>query len=240
MLDLFILPGFRERSFAGSEGRPRPAFIIDSDAATYESDKEDNHIDYAIRWLTYFEEIELGLSYFTGTGRDPEKFNPNAGVFTPHYTLIEQIGLDLQAIVEDWTWKLEMISRDSKAQHYIAATAGFEYTLYGLFDSQSDLGIVIEYLYDDRDAPMATPFQNDITTALRWALNDTQSTEVLLGIISDLDESVMASFIEASRRLGDDFKLTLEARAFNKTIAGRLLHDFRQDDFIQLDLGWYF
>ena len=175
-----------------------------------------------------------------GNGRDPEAVSLKGSVLAPHYVLIDQIGLDLQAIIEDWTWKLELISRKSSTQKYIAATTGFEYTLYGLFDSKSDLGIVIEYLYDDRDQLASSPFQNDITTALRWALNDTQSTEVLIGIINDLDESIMSSFIEASRRLGDDFKLTLEARAFNKTITGRPLHDFRQDDFIQLDLGWYF
>ena len=107
-------------------------------------------------------------------------------------------------------------------------------------DSQSDLGIVIKYLYDDRDELASSPFQNDITTALRFALNDAQSTEILMGVINDLDEPIMSSFIEASRRLGDEFKLTIEARAFNKTVAGRPLHDFRQDDFIQVDLGWYF
>lgn len=244
VLDLFILPGFRERTFAGIEGRPRPILpagvIFDANAATYESDKEKNHIDYAARWLTYFDEIELGLSYFSGTGREPESLNLNGNVVTPHYVLIDQIGLDLQAIIEDWTWKLELISRKSDLQKYIAATAGFEYTLYGLFESQSDLGIVIEYLYDDRDQQTSTPFQNDITTALRWALNDEQSTEVLLGIISDLDESETTSFIEASRRLGDSFKLTLEARTFNNTVANRPLHDFRQDNFIQADIAWYY
>ncbi len=244
VLDLFILPGFRERTFAGIEGRPRPELptgvVFDANAATYESDKEDKHIDYAFRWMGYFDEVELGLSYFSGTGREPETYNLNGSVLAPHYALIDQIGVDLQAIIEDWTWKLELISRKSDAQKYIAATAGFEYTLVGLFDSQSDLGIVIEYLYDDRDQQASSAFQNDITTALRWALNDEQSTEVLLGIINDLDDSQIASFIEASRRLGDDFKLTIEARSFNNTVNGRPLHDFRQDDFIQADLGWYF
>ena len=240
VLDLFILPGFRERSFAGIEGRPRPALIIDSDTATYESSKEDKHIDYAVRWLGFFDEVEIGLSYFSGTGRDPETFNFNGSVLTPHYAQIDQIGLDAQAIIEDWTWKLELISRKSKLEKYLAATAGFEYTLYGLFESQSDLGIVIEYLYDDRGDQANTAFQNDITTALRWALNDEQSSEVLLGIITDLNDTQVASFVEASRRLGDEFKLTVEARSFNNTVTGRPLHDFREDDFLRVDLGWYF
>ncbi len=244
VLDLFVLPGFRERTYADIEGRPSlelPTGVsFNADAATYESSDKDHHIDYAVRWLTYFDEIELGLSYFSGTGREPESFNLNGTVLTPHYALIDQIGLDAQAIIEDWTWKLELISRKSDAQKYIAATAGFEYTLVGLFDSQSDLGIVIEYLFDDRDELATTPFENDITTALRWAINDSQSTEILAGIITDLDDSITASFIEASRRIGSSFKLTVEARAFNNTVANRPLHTFRQDDFVQVDFGWFF
>lgn len=239
ILNAFILPGFRERTFAGIEGRPRPGLIIDTDAATYESSDKDNHIDYAIRWLNHFDEIELGLSFFSGTGREPEMLLTGT-TLTPHYVLIKQAGLDLLAIVEDWTWKLELISRKSKAQKYTALTGGFEYTLYGLFDSTTDVGIVVEYLYDDRDQLATTPFQNDITTALRFALNDTQSTEILMGLITDLDNPITASFIEASRRIGDDLKLTLEARAFSNTIAGRPLYDFRQDNFVQADLAWYF
>ena len=245
VLDLFVLPGFREQTFPGIEGRPRfettPGLSFDADAATYQSDKEEKHIDYAARWLGYFDEIELGLSYFTGTSREPTIVqNDTTLTLLPHYLQIKQIGIDLQAIVEDWTWKLEAISRKSDIGNYIATTAGFEYTLYGIFESDSDLGIVIEHLYDDRNKLASSPFQNDITTALRWALNDVQSTEVLLGVITDLDESVVASFVEASRRIGDDFKLTVEARAFSNTVSGRPLHTFRQDDFLQVDLGWYF
>ena len=243
VLDLFAMPGFREQTFPGIEGRPRfeiaPGLSFDADAATYESDKEEKHIDYAARWLGYFDEIELGISYFTGTSREPT-IVLNGTILSPHYLQIKQIGIDLQAIVEDWTWKLEAISRKNDSENYIATTAGFEYTLVGIFETDSDLGIVIEYLYDDRDELATSPFQNDITTALRWALNDVQSTEVLLGIITDLDESVVASFIEAGRRLGNDFKLTLEARAFNNTAPNRPLHNFRQDDFIQADLALYF
>ena len=243
VLDLFVLPGFREQTFPGIEGRPRfeisPGLSFDANAATYQSDKKEKHIDYAARWLGYFDELELGISYFTGTSREPTMVL-NDTTLSPHYLQIKQIGADLQAIVEDWTWKLEAISRKSDVKNYIATTAGFEYTLYGIFESDTDLGIVVEYLYDDRNELASTPFQNDITTALRWVLNDVQSTEVLLGVITDLDKSVAASFVEASRRIGDDFKLTVEARAFNNTVAARPLHGFRQDDFVQADLAWYF
>lgn len=245
VLDFFVLPGFRERTFAGIEGRPRlelpPGLVFDADAATYESSNGDSHIDYAIRWFAAFDEWELGLSHFSGTGREPETFNINsAGVLVPHYTLINQTGLDLQALIEDWTWKLELISRENSIERFLALTGGFEYTIVGLYDSQTDLGIVIEYLFDDRDELASSPFQNDLTTGFRIALNDAQSSEILIGIIIDLDDEDVSSFIETSRRLGDSFKIELEIRTFNNTNPKRPLYNFRQDDFVQAELAWYF
>ena len=240
VLDLFVLPGCRERTFADAEGRPRPEINIDSDSATYESADKEKHIDFAARWFNTFDDIELGLSYFSGTSRDPELVPININTFAPYYLQIKQLGLDLLAITGDWTWKMELISRTGTPQNYKAFTGGFEYTLFGILGSDTDLGIVVEYLYDDRNELATSPFQNDITTALRFAMNDAQSTEILFGIINDLDDSIVASFIEASRRLGSDYKLTLEARSFSNTIATRPLHSFREDDFIQADLAWYF
>ena len=245
ILSVFVLPGFRERTYPGVEGRPRqqlpPGLEFDADAAIYESSDGDSHIDYAARWFTIFNEWELGLSHFSGTGREPEAFIPNpAGVLVPYYTLINQSGIDLQALIEDWTWKLEMISRENSSERYLALTGGFEYTIVGLYGSQTDLGIVIEYLYDDRDELATSPFQNDLTTAFRIALNDAQSSEMLIGIITDLDDNDVSSFIEASRRIGDSFKIELEVRSFNNTNPNRPLYSLRQDDFVQAELAWYF
>ena len=247
VLDFFILPGFRERTFSDIDGRPRPelaAFpVFDSDAATYESSDEEHHIDYAFRWFSTYNDWELGLSHFSGTSREPEiKFN---GInLVPHYDLINQTGIDLQIIGEDLIWKLEFISRENSKERFAALTAGFEFTLVGISDSDTDLGIVIEYLFDDRNENATSPFQNDITTAFRLSFNDVQSSELLLGITTDLDDQTIATFLEGSRRIGESFKVELEIRTFsntnNKTNTAQILHYFRQDDFIQAELAWYF
>jgi hypothetical protein len=253
LLDLFILPGFRERTFPGIEGRPRISLPIAADAAVYQSADKQHHIDYALRLFKYLGDWEVGLSYFKGTGREPESYQPSSFdtlgqpvAFAPYYAQIGQLGLTVQALIEAWTWKLEAISRSSSAQHFNALAAGFEYTFVGVQESNTDLGVVIEYLYDQRDPstnpsqPVASAFQNDITTAFRLSFNDAQSSEVLFGMITDLDNQAVAGFIEASRRLGSSFKAELELRTFNNTRSGQLLHSFRDDDFIQLRLGWYF
>lgn len=254
LLDLFVLPSFRERTFPGVEGRPRIPVLIDSDAALYESADQQHHIDYALRLFKYLGDWEVGLSYFKGTGREPESYLPSrfdtlgqVTAVVPYYAQIDQLGLTMQALLGAWTWKLEAISRHSAAQNFAAMAAGFEYTIVGIQDTNTDLGVVIEYLYDERDQAhaaltqtVASAFQNDVTTAFRLAFNDVQSSEILFGFITDLDHQAVAGFIEASRRLGSSFKTEIELRTFNNTSAGQPLHSFRDDDFIQLSLGWYF
>ncbi len=70
-LDVFVLPYFRERSFPGDEGRLRPALTVDDDHPQYESDREEKHVDGALRWSRSMGAWDIGVSYFDGTNRDP-------------------------------------------------------------------------------------------------------------------------------------------------------------------------
>ncbi|MCW9013945.1 MAG: hypothetical protein OQL06_09195 [Gammaproteobacteria bacterium] len=252
-LNLFILPGFRERTFADAEGRPRAFPVVDTNQAQYESSAEENHIDYALRWFQMVGNWEIGLSWFKGTSREPV-FLPatrnGQPVLLPYYPQMTQSSLDAQMTTEEWLWKLELISRnwrntDSQTQllvneNYLALTAGFEYTFVGVLESDADLGLVMEYLYDDRDEATTGFFENDLMTGLRLALNDAQSTEALLGVIIDVDTQESLLSLEASRRLGDRWKLELEIRSFQHVNRLSRLQSLKNDDFIQLDLAYYF
>lgn len=98
----------------------------------------------------------------------------------------------------------------------------------------------MEYLYDGRDQVASTPFEDDLMLGLRWASNDENDTSVLLGVISDRDESSRLYSLEASRRIGESWKLNIEARVFSGISNNNLLYSVREDDFIQLELGYYF
>ena len=60
-LDLFVLPGFSERTFPGRAGRLSSFPQVDSDQVSYESSSEQAHVDYAIRWSHVLDDWELGL-----------------------------------------------------------------------------------------------------------------------------------------------------------------------------------
>jgi len=243
-LDLIVLTGFRERTFPGREGRLRTVLPVDTQQAVFESDRGRRRIDYALRWHKSLGDWEVGLAHFSGTSRDP-RLLPGVGsdgmpALIPYYDVIDQTSLDVQVTKGAWLWKLETIRRAGQGPSYAALTAGFEYTLPGIFDSGIDLGLLAEYLYDDRGVRATTPFQDDVFAGMRLAFNDVSSSEALLGVIADRDSDTYIVSLEASRRFGKSTKLSLEARWFNGIPATDLLYSQRRDDYVQLELAYYF
>ncbi len=243
VLDLFILPGFRERTYAGERGRLRAPLVVDTDNPVYESKSKDRHVDYAVRWSHTLGVWDVGLSNFYGTSRTPE-LRQRGYKLIPHYNLINQTGLDLQATLDEWILKLESIYRidqqNNGNKNYAALVGGFEYTFVGAFETDADVGWLVEYHYDDRSLDATTPFQNDLFTAVRVALNDAESSELLAGAFVDLDYGGYSLRLEANRRLGDRWKLSLEYQGFNNIDPDDVLYTQRQDDYLQAELSWFF
>lgn len=241
-LSLFVLPYFRERTFAGREGRLSPPLAVDHDHAQYESSAGRHHPDFALRYSRYVGELDVGLSLFRGTSREP-RLRPDAKgtALVPHYDQITQAGLDLQLTHDAWLWKLEAIVRKGFTETFAAAVGGFEFTHYQVWDSPADLGFLLEYQYDGRgDGEPPTLNDHDLFGGLRLALNDAQNTSVLFGISHDLERSDTFVNIEAERRIGSDLRLEFRARRFSAGSTASALHAVRRDDYVELKLGWYF
>lgn len=244
-VDFFVLPGFRERTFAGVNGRPRIAIPVDEDDAEYESGAEDKHVDYALRYTHVLGDWDIGAHLFYGTGREPRfTFSSNGTRLIPNYDLITQFGVDLQYTREAWLWKFEGIVREGQGDTFGALVAGFEYTFYQIRESAADLGVLFEYLHDGRDEnPIVAPptvFDDDIFVGARLALNDIQGTAILAGAIIDADDQSTLLFIEAERRLGDTWSLEAEGRFFINVDDDRLLQNFKDDNFVTLRLSRHF
>jgi len=122
----------------------------------------------------------------------------------------------------------------------VAATGGLEHTLYGIFDSSADLGLLVEYLYNNNNDARIVSFENDLFLGLRLTMNDAQSTDILFGIIKDLDDHGLFYNLEASRRLGNHWKLGIQARILTHLSPGHPQYDIRDDDYIQLELNRFF
>jgi hypothetical protein len=240
--EFFVLPGFRERTFPGIDGRFRLPLPIDTDRPIYESSAKDDHIDFALRYSHYVGDVDLGIHVFEGTSREPRfRLAPENDGFLPEYEQMTQVGVDLQYTTDAWLWKLEAIHRDTTRDSFAAAVAGFEYTLYGIRNSSADLGLLVEYLHDDRDSRSPpTAFNNDLFVGGRLALNDASNTSVLAGFVADLETSEMFVNVEAERRIGDNLNVSLRMRAFVNSGAGETLNAFANDDYMQFRVSWYY
>ncbi len=244
VLDFLILPGFRERTFQSVEGRLRAPLVVDTDQAVYESSDEDQHVDFAIRFSQTYGDLDLGLSWFDGTSRDPvlvagsdSDGNP---VLVPLYEQMTQFGVDAQLIYEDWIWRLEMIHREADSNDFNAYTAGFEYTFYAILDSETDLGVLLEYSYDDRAEGDRGVFDRDVFLGGRFAFNDVQSSEILAGFVIDTNYASQSFRVEGNRRFGDSWKGTLELQTFTSIDSEDPLIALEQDDHLLLEIAYYF
>lgn len=241
-LSAFVLLGFRERQFLGPESRFALPFPVDSDDARYESDEENKHIDYALRYNGYAGLMDYGFSWFKGTARNP-LFRPSEtspGVLVPYYEQIERVGLDVQYTVDAWLWKLEAIYQSSSLPSFTAYVGGLEYTFYNLQDGLYDLGLVVEYNYDSRGDPLTVFYQNDIFVATRFAFTDADSSAILAGAFIDMDDDSQVFRVEASRRVFGDATLSLEAQVFSNTAVTNINSVYRDNDFLKLEMAWYF
>lgn len=221
--DVYVMPWFRERRYPGVHGRLGLPFHVDTRGTTFESGAEQAHVDVAVRWSHSIGALDLGLSHFAGTSREPRPdLNvavdaggmPVSATIVPHYAQMQQTGLDAQYIAGDWVLKLESVYRTSGNQRYSAATAGFEKTVVGLFGSRFDLGIVGEYLWDGRGELSPSLFEDDVALGLRLTTNNALETSFLLVWVGDRQTRERSLLLEGSTRLGESWKVVVEGAAF--------------------------
>ena len=238
----FVLPYFRERTFAGVEGRFRPPLPVATDSVLYESSDRENHVDFALRYSHYYGDIDIGVSVFSGTSREP-RLMPAADEqsLVPLYDQIDQVGIDLQYTKAAWLWKLEAIARDGATHSFAAAVGGLEYTFYQVRESAADVGVLVEYQYDGRNSsePLAIS-DNDVFVGARLAMNDVQDTSLLAGLSYDTETGETFVNVEAERRFGEDWFGELRIRAFSRAESADSTFFLRKDDYLELRVARYF
>lgn len=244
-LSLFVLPGFRTRTFPADNARLHGPLVIDTGSAMYESKQKERHVDWALRWSGAFSELDVAISYFQGTSREARLLLQNRGaerVLIPYYDQIAQTGLELQLATDNTLWKSEAISRTGQGNRFYAVVGGFEHTVYGIAESRVDVGLLFEYMYDGRDVRFAPPSfaDHDVFGGFRVAMNDTQDTAILLGVLFDYQTQAKFINLEAERRLSDHLKLKLNGRFFVNVPNNDVLALIRNDDFLELKLSWFF
>jgi hypothetical protein len=243
----FVLPYFRERTFPGTSGRLRTNPPVNTALPAYDTDAEEWTPSFAVRYSGTFDAVDLGLSAFHGLGRDPAFFfDPATGALRPFYERITQVGIDAQYTTEATLWKLEAIWRGGqknnifREENFIAATSGVEYTLFGIAETNADLGLIAEYAWDQRGRESLSNFQNDLLLGTRLALNDEADTAILLTGGWDTQDGSTSLRLEADRRIDEDWTLGIEGQAFFGLDRTSQAGAFADDSFIRAKLTYFF
>ena len=170
----------------------------------------------------------------------PPTAPPAEVVLAPHYEVVQRTSLDLQATKDAMLWKAELLHQSGQGGSWVAWVAGFEYTWFGVNESDSDLGLLVEHLFDGRGGRAPHPLENDLFAGVRLGLNDEAGTELVAAVIADAEGDATALTLEASRRIDDNWKVELEARAWNGVEHDDQMDPLRRDDYIQLRLLRFF
>ena len=255
-LELFAMTWHRARTYPGRHGRQRYEFIVDQDMISYESGAKKWHIDFASRYSGFFGPLDIGLSLFNGTNREPSllpRLVDSELILAPHYEKIRQFGVDAQLTKGSLLLKLEAIYRagaknsrfilhlnNFEEENYTAFILGSEYTFYSIWGSNSDLVLFAEWAYDGRGRWATNAFANDLFLAARLGLNDAQSTEFVVSVLGSLDNSSRVVAGEFKRRLSDSWFLHVETSAFLDIDEDDFIYYVRRDSYIRVNLAYSF
>ena len=239
LLDIYALLGFRERNFSGIKGRLRSPLSINEKNSLYSSSSKNKRVDFAFRWSNYYDNLDIAISHFSGTSREP-RFLPSPNkinALVPFYEVIDQTGLEIQYLLDSLVIKGEVISRSGHGARFTAATYGFEYTQVGFLQTRMDLGWVVEFNHDDRLE--SSPF----VVGTRFSFNDIYDSQILSGFIINDRSKELGFLLEASRRIGECCLLSLEGVYFDDTDEDngkqKLFQAFMEDDFLRAEFIYY-
>jgi hypothetical protein len=96
-----------------------------------------------------------------------------------------------------------------------------------------------ELIRDNRPDGAAGYLQDELALGLRLSANDAQSTEGVLGLITSLHDRRQVWVIDASRRIGNAWKLVLKGRGFRHVRPGDVVYGARDDSYFQMGLTRY-
>jgi hypothetical protein len=107
-------------------------------------------------------------------------------------------------------------------------------------NSGLDIGLLSEYIYDNRDDLALSGLQSDVFFGTRFAFNDIQDTQILIGAVIDVNRSTQMFSIEASRRIRNSWRVDLETRLFQNVSDREFVYIIQKDSFLKFSVSKFF
>ena len=208
-LSLLLMPIFQPNLYPYRSSRENLPLEVADSQNLYGQGTCKNCLSVATRWEGYVGNTDIGLSYFDGTGREPTLAVGADMRMTPTYHGIRQAGVDIQHILGETLVKADVIHRAGQPDHhgrirdYTALSGGIEHTLYGIFDSNADAGLLAEAALDSRGVNAHNSFQRDLFGGVRLVMNDIDDSTILAMVGYDMDYHSRSLTLSGERRLAD-------------------------------------
>jgi len=236
-LEVLALTYHRPRAFSLGHARfrPPPTFVP---TPLYESAAGRHRVDWAGRWSTRARALDVGLSHFWGTSREPE-FRPDSAP-QPRYAVMHQTGLDAQLTLGALLLKAEAIRRNAARNTVGAVTMGGEYVLGNVAGTGGDVVVFAELTLDERRARTLTGLDRDLFLAARWNANDEAGTELTVGGTLDLARGANVVRLQGSRRWSGSWRAVGEAHLIGGQRAPEFGYSMRRDSFVRAAVARHF
>ena len=203
--------------YPGAALRERPGLPVRRQHRFSHGAKKDD-LATALRWSGFFGDVDLGLSWFRGTGVNPRLLPQADGTLQPDYSRITQTGVDVLYLRGDSAVKGEFVRRSGQydlngtVKSYRAAVLGIEHNIYDVDGSGRDLVLIAEIARDSRKATAHSGFQNDLAVGARLLFNDVEDSEAMLLVSRDLDNGAQLVSLTGSRRINDALTADVSAK----------------------------
>jgi hypothetical protein len=251
LVELYLLPWFRARRFPSAQAREQPfqGAVDLGDGEEYVSGAHQHRLGAAARFERSFDAANVAFVEYRGYAPQP-LITPDFATHraTELYYLVNMSAITVQASLGKWLLKTETAYYDTGLNparfngipgNYWATVSGFEYTFVRAF-GESDLGVIAEWMHDSRGiGPAGTPFPNDLFFGLRWVLNDQADSQLLGGVMRDLDRRAAVLELQYHRRIGTRLQLELILRGYDAEKASPL-SALTNDELLQVGLHYFF
>ena len=231
----WYIPRFRERTF--NEQNAHPGFGLPVLPAQFAHTKRSKAPDHAVRYGNSIGDIDYALSVFDGTAREPLIRGEEMGSILPYYEQMRSVGLELQYTGDSILYKFEGLTGTQGEEDFNAAVMGTEKTVYSIFETQWDMGLIIEYQYDDR---VQVLLDRTLVSGIRLTANDEFDTSLLVLYTVDHEFSQSLFGLEASRRLRNGMTLDLNYLLYQSDEQNLPFYSLIDDSELSLTLGYYF
>ena len=232
----WYMPRFRERTF--NEKDAHPGFGLPVFPAEFAHSKGVEAIDQALRYGNSSGDVDFAFSLFDGTAREPFIVVDSAerGI-VPFYERMRSVGLELQYTGESILYKLEGLTGAQGDENFNASVLGAEKTVYSILDTPWDMGLIVEYQYDDR---VQAQIERLFVSGVRLTSNNEFDTSLLILYTVDDDLSQSIFGLEASRRLRNGMTLGFNYLLYQSDEQQLPLYSLIDDSELSLTLGYYF